>query len=155
MTDALEGRCGCGSARYRLESPPMFVNCCHCLDCQRQTGSAFVINAVIEADRVKLISGETRAHRVPTASGRPHDIHRCATCGTALWSEYGGNTALRFVRVGSLDAPASLSPGAHIFTRSKLPWVALPEDVPAFAVYYELSKLWPAEAQARRKAALG
>ncbi|MBO0711984.1 MAG: GFA family protein [Acetobacteraceae bacterium] len=155
MTDIVEGGCGCGQARYRLQSAPIFVNCCHCRDCQRQTGSGFVINAVIEADRVMLLGGETRSCRMPTASGRAHDIHRCTACGTALWSEYGGNPTIRFVRVGTLDEPAALRPGAHIFTRSKLPWVTLPEDVPAFAAAYELSKLWPEESQARRRAARG
>jgi hypothetical protein len=68
----------------------MFVHCCHRKDCQRQTGSAFVINALIETSRVGLVSGETRAIGVPTDSGEPHDIHRCPQCETALWSDYGG-----------------------------------------------------------------
>lgn len=154
-TDTLAGGCGCGRTRYRLLSPPMFVNCCHCRDCQRQTGSAFVINAVIEADRMRLLSGATQAHRFVTASGRPHDIHRCTQCGTALWSEYRAVTAIRLVRVGSLDEPAAHAPNAHIYTRSKLPWVALPADVAAFAVHYRLSEVWPEEAQRRWRAAIG
>jgi hypothetical protein len=151
----LEGGCACGALRYRLESAPMFVNCCHCRDCQRQTGSAFVINAVIETDRVAVKSGEATRHDVPTESGRPHGIYRCRTCGTAVWSEYGGVTKLRFVRVGTLDDPTAVKPGAHIFTRSKLPWVKLTEDIPAFEVYYDSKTLWPAESLERRRVALG
>src|SRR5580704_19523524 len=103
MTDGFEGGCACGAVRYRLASLPMFVHCCHCRDCQRQTGSAFVINALIEADRVAILAGDARPVAVPTDSGSPHHIHRCPTCQTAVWSIYGGCSLLRFVRVGTLD----------------------------------------------------
>jgi hypothetical protein len=155
MIDRREGGCACGAVRYGLESAPMFVHCCHCRDCQRQTGSAFVINALIETDRISLRAGDPQPVGVPTESGRPHDIYRCPTCQTALWSDYGGRPALRFVRVGTLDDPAALQPDVHIFTRSKLPWVTLPEAVPAFAVYYDMQTLWPAASLARRRAILG
>jgi hypothetical protein len=152
MTDRFEGGCACGAVRYRLNSRPMFVNCCHCRDCQRQTGSAFVINALIETDRMVLAQGGAEPVRVPTDSGRPHDVYRCPQCRTALWSDYGLRPALRFVRVGTLDDPATLPPDAHIFTRSKLPWVGLPENVPAFEVYYDMKTLWPAASLERRQA---
>lgn len=155
MTDVFEGGCACGAVRYRLNSRPMFVNCCHCHDCQRQTGSAFVINAIIETDRIEMLAGQPEPVRVPTDSGRPHDIWRCPQCRTALWSDYGGRPKLRFVRVGTLDEPAALPPDAYIFTRSKLPWVGLPPGAPAFDIYYEMEKLWPAESLARRRAILG
>ena len=122
--------CACGGLRYRLAARPMFVHCCHCKDCQRQTGSAFVINALIETSRVEILSGTTIAIPVPTDSGRPHVIHRCPDCQTALWSHYGGRDALSFVRV------------------------VLPEGVPAFEEYYDSRALWPPESLARRKAAL-
>jgi hypothetical protein len=155
MTHNLEGGCDCGAVRYRLLSAPMFVHCCHCRDCQRQTGSAFVLNALIETERIATLSGETHGLAMRTDSGRPHQIHRCTKCQTALWSVYGGLQQLRFVRVGTLDDPTALKPDVHIFTRSKQPWVALPDGVPAFEAYYNASKLWPADSLARRKAALG
>ena len=151
----LEGGCGCGSVRYRLTSAPMFVHCCHCLDCQRQTGSAFVLNAIIETDRIELKSGRPEPVAMPTDSGRPHDIYRCPTCQTAVWSDYGRRPALRFVRIGTLDDPTSLKPDVHIFTRSKQPWVALPADTSAFEVYYDMAKQWPAASLERRRAVLG
>jgi len=151
----MEGGCACGAVRYRLTTGPMFVHCCHCLDCQRQTGSAFVLNALIETDRIALLSGAPVPVSMPTGSGRPHDIHRCPKCQTAVWSDYGRRPALRFVRVGTLDDPTSLTPDVHIFTRSKQPWVGLPPDVPAFEIFYDLPTLWPAESLARRKAILG
>jgi len=155
MADNLEGGCSCGAVRYRLRTGPMFVHCCHCLDCQRQTGSAFVLNALIETDRIEMLSGESIPIAMPTDSGRPHDIYRCPKCLTAVWSDYGHRPVLRFVRVGTLDDPNALPPDVHIFTRSKQPWVGLPENVSAVEVYYDMEKLWPAESLARRKAILG
>jgi len=155
MTDMLEGGCACGAVRYRLSSSPMFVNCCHCRDCQRLTGSAFAINALIETDRIILLTGMPEPVTMPTESGRPLDVYRCRACETALWSDYGRQPALRFVRVGTLDDPAALPPGAHIYTRSKLPWINLPEEVPAFDVYYDREALWPAASLERRRAILG
>jgi hypothetical protein len=155
MERALEGGCACGAVRFRLLTAPMLVHCCHCRDCQRQTGSAFVINALIETDRIALLAGAPEPVPVPTDSGRPHDIHRCPSCRTAMWSDYGGRPALRFVRVGTLDVPAALPPDVHIYTRSRLPWVVLPAGVPAFAEYYDLERVWPAQSLARRRAILG
>ena len=155
MSETFEGGCACGEVRYRLTSRPMFNHCCHCTDCQRQTGSAFVLNALIETDRIEILKGAPKPTAMPTDSGRPHDIWRCPTCLTAVWSDYGRRPALRFVRMGTLDDPSALSPDVHIFTRSKLPWVGLPADVPAVEIYYDMEKLWPAESLARRRAALG
>ena len=154
MTKTLTGGCACGAVRYRLASAPMFVNCCHCTWCQRETGSAFVINAVIEADRLELTEGETLA--VPTASesGTPQIVHRCPTCHVALWSHYGGRTRTAFVRAGTLDKPNPIRPDAHIFTRSKLAWVNLEGDIPAFEIFYDLAQQWPADSLARREAVM-
>ena len=151
----IAGGCACGAGRYRMKMPPMFVHCCHCSDCQRQTGSAFVLNAVIETDRIEILQGSPEPVGVPTDSGRPHDIYRCPKCRTALWSDYGKRPKLRFLRIGTLDEAASVKPDVHIFTRSKLPWVQLPDGVPAFDIYYDMKALWPAESLKRREALLG
>jgi hypothetical protein len=132
----------------------MFVHCCHCLDCQKQTGGAFAINALIEADRVELVKGEPYGLTMPTESGRPHIIYRYPQCQVALWSIYGGRHQLRFVRVSTLDEPHAIVPDVHIFTRSKVPWVTLPPGARAFEIYYDMGKEWPAESVARRRAAL-
>ena len=136
MSEDLEGGCACGAARFRLTSAPMFVHCCHCRDCQRQTGSAFVLNALIETDRIILLSGALEPVAVPTDSGRPHDIHRCRACQTALWSDYGRRPALRFVRVGTLDEPARLPPDVHIYTRSSADGSSCRRR-PRFRAYYD------------------
>ena len=151
----LAGGCACGAVRYRLASAPMFVHCCHCRDCQRQTGSAFVLNALIETDRVALLSGDPQPIAMRTDSGRPHRVFRCPACQTAMWSEYGGVAKLRFVRIGTLDDPTALRPDVHIYVRSKQPWVALPAGVPAFEAYYDSKQLWPAASLERRRAIFG
>ena len=119
--EELTGGCACGAVRYRMTTAPMFVHCCHCLDCQRQTGSAFVINALIETARLDVEGADPERFEMPTDSGRPHGIYSCQSCGTAVWSEYGGLATLRFVRVGTLDEPQLLVPDVHIYTRSKVP----------------------------------
>jgi hypothetical protein len=155
MAKERDGGCFCGAVRYRLLARPMFVHCCHCLDCQRQTGGAFAINAIVEAANIELLKGKPRAVSMPTESGRPHDIYRCAKCATALWSDYGRRRVMLFLRVSTLEKPHAIKPDVHIFTRSKVPWVGLPADVPAFKVYYDMKKLWPPASLARRKALLG
>jgi len=155
MNASLEGRCACGEVRYRLTSPPMFVHCCHCRNCQRHTGSAFVINLLIEASRVELLGGNPQPITMPLDGGSPNRIFRCPRCQVAVWSEYGGRSALLFVRAGTLDDPAAVAPDVHIYTRSKLPWVELPSSVPAFDTFYDRKKLWPAASLERRKSALG
>jgi hypothetical protein len=152
MDTETTGGCACGAVRYRLASRPMFVNCCHCRDCQRQTGSAFAINALIETDRIMIEQGMPAPANLPTDSGRPHEVYRCVICRTALWSDYGGRPGLRFLRVGTLDDTAAVQPDAHIFTRSKLPWVKLPDGAPEFEIFYDLTMQWPAESLARRRA---
>jgi hypothetical protein len=148
-----EGGCSCGKVRYRLRSEPRFVHCCHCLNCQRQTGSAFVINLLIETDRVELLAGDPKPVDVPRDDGSGQRIFRCPSCPVAVFSEYG-HPGFRFVRAGTLDDPSGVAPDVHIFTRSKLPWVELPESVPAFEVYYDSKTLWPPESLERRQAVM-
>jgi hypothetical protein len=154
MTAPLEGGCACGSVRYRLASEPMFVNCCHCLNCQRQTGSAFVINLLIEADRLELLAGDPQPVDTPRDDGTAQRIFRCPVCQVAVFSEYG-SPEVKFVRAGTLDDPSSVAPDVHIYTRSKLPWVRLPDSVPSFEEYYDMSALWPAESRERLGTVMG
>jgi hypothetical protein len=148
-----EGGCDCRAVRYRMQTRPLFVHCCHCRWCQRETGSAFVINAMIESDRLTLLAGEPVKVHTPSASGAGQQIFRCPTCWVALSSHYAGaGPSVSFVRVGTLDEPDRLPPDIHIFTASKQPWVLLPPDVPAVAEYYDREQHWPAESLARRAA---
>jgi hypothetical protein len=152
-TPPFDGGCTCRYVRYRMAMRPLFVHCCHCRWCQRETGTAFALNALIEADRVQLLSGEVEVVDTPSASGKGQKISRCPKCRIALWSNYGGGgDAVRFVRVGTLDEPDRLPPDIHIFTASKQPWVMLPAGTPAVEEYYQASKYWPPESLQRRAA---
>jgi hypothetical protein len=153
MSESFEGGCTCRGVRYRMTSRPMVVHACHCTWCQRETGTAFATNAVIEADRV-VVQGEVEVIESPSASGKGQRIARCPKCRVALWSNYAGaGPSMRFVRVGTLDDPKQMPPDIHIFTSTKQPWVVLTPGVPAFAEFYNPKDLWPAESQARYKAA--
>ncbi len=159
MTDrasAHEGGCTCRAVRYRLTAAPLFVHCCHCRWCQRETGSAFALNAMIETDRVELLCGGPEAVGTPSSSGKGQTIVRCPRCRIALWSHYAGaGAAIAFVRVGTLDDPDAFPPDIHIFTASKQPWVVLPEGVPAMAEYYDRRRQWPEASLARHRALPG
>jgi len=151
----LEGGCTCRAVRFRMMSKPLFVHCCHCTWCQRETGTAFALNAMIESDRVVLLSGDVEAVHTPSNSGKGQKITRCAQCRIAVWSNYAGaGEAIRFVRVGTLDQAFRLAPDIHIFTSTKQPWVILPKDAPAVAEYYDRKAYWPAESIKRREALL-
>ena len=151
----IEGGCDCRAVRYRMTSAPLFVHCCHCRWCQRESGASFALNAMIEADRVTLLAGTPEMVDTPSASGKGQKFLRCPTCRIALWSHYAGaGTAVSFVRVGTLDNPDLLPPDIHIFTSSKQPWVVLPAGTPAVPEYYDRNQYWPAQSLARREALL-
>jgi hypothetical protein len=147
-----EGRCSCGEVRFRMSSPPLIVHACHCTECQRLSGGAFAINALIEADRVETLSGAPEPVPVIGTSGKPQSIYRCPRCRVALWSHYpGGGAKLSFIRVGTLDEPSRLTPDIHIYTSTKLPWLTLPPDVPAVAEYYSAREVWSEESLERSR----
>ena len=149
-----DGGCTCRQVRFRLMSPPLIVHCCHCRWCQRETGASFALNAMIEADRVQLLTTvDLETVLTPSESGKGQKIVRCPSCCIAVWSHYAGaDEAVCFVRVGTLDEPDRLAPDIHIYTRSKQPWVQLPPDARAVPEYYRASEVWPAESLARREA---
>jgi hypothetical protein len=151
MTFPLEGGCDCREVRYRMQTKPLFVHCCHCRWCQRESGASFALNAMIETDRLS-VTGNVDMVNTPSQSGKGQKIARCPRCRIALWSHYAGaGPVLSFVRVGTLDDPDALPPDIHIFTASKQPWVVLPPGMPAMPEYYEREKFWPAESLERRK----
>ncbi len=151
----IEGGCDCRHVRYRLSSAPLFVHCCHCRWCQRESGASFALNALIEADRVTVLAAEPEVVDTPSASGAGQMIARCPHCRIALWSHYAGSgPSVSFVRVGTLDEPDLLPPDIHIFTASKQPWVVIPPGANAVPEYYDRDACWPAESLARRQALL-
>lgn len=147
----LDGGCDCRTVRYRMHTAPLFVHCCHCRWCQRESGASFALNALIESDRVTLLAREPELVHTPSESGYGQDIARCPKCRIAVWSHYAGAGPLvKFVRVGTLDEPDRLPPDIHIFTASKQPWVVIPPGAKAVPEYYDLKEHGPPESLARR-----
>jgi hypothetical protein len=154
-TEIFDGRCTCGFVRYRMTTRPLFVHCCHCRWCQRETGASFALNAMIETDRLQLLAGEIEVINTPSNSGKGQKISRCPRCRIAVWSNYAGaGDLVCFVRVGTLEEPDRLPPDIHIFTASKQPWLQLPPGSPAVAEYYKAADFWPRESLERRAALL-
>jgi len=149
---ALDGGCDCRRVRYRMHSAPLFVHCCHCRWCQRETGASFALNAMIESDRVESLGVPPELVDTPSASGQGQQIARCPTCRVAVWSHYAGSgPLLSFVRVGTLDDPDRLPPDIHIFTASKQPWVLIPPQMTAVPEYYPRDAHWPPESLERHQ----
>ncbi len=148
----MEGGCDCRAVRYRMETSPLIVHCCHCRWCQRESGASFALNAMIEADRVTALGIAPELVDTPSESGKGQKIARCPKCRVAVWSHYAGAGPLvSFVRVGTLDNPDVLPPDIHIFTQSKQPWLVLPSGARAVEEYYEREAVWPAESLSRRQ----
>lgn len=151
----VDGGCDCLHIRYRMTTAPLFVHCCHCRWCQRETGASFALNAVIEADRVLELGAVPEIVDTPSQSGKGQKIARCPRCRIAVWSNYGGaGPVVKFIRVGTLDNPDQLSPDIHIFTQSKQPWVVIPDSTPAVPAFYDREKYWPAASLERRRVLL-
>ena len=145
-----EGGCTCAAIRYRMETKPLFVHCCHCHWCQRETGTSYVLNAMIEADRVTLLQGKPVMVLTPSNSGKGQKVWRCPECYIALWSNYSrAGNKMHFVRVGTLDEANRLPPDIHIFTASKQPWVVIPDGLAAVKEYYDREEYWPKESLER------
>lgn len=150
-----EGGCACGHVRYEMTTRPMIVHGCHCRWCQRESGGAFAVNALIEADRVNVIKGEVDEVLTPSQSGVGQRFFRCPKCHVTLWTNYlamrgGLGEFVRFIRVGTLDDPDPFSPNVHIFTSTKQPFVILPDDVPAYEEYFSIKDVWSPASLKRR-----
>ncbi len=149
-----EGGCGCGAVRYSVTGPPLFVHCCHCTWCQRETGSAFALNAMIESSHVAVLGGSPETVDTPSASGRGQKIVRCPQCRVAVWGHYGASgTAIAFLRVGTLDDQHVMAPDVHIYTSTRRPWVRLGDGAPVFEAFYDPRVTWPPDVMARYQAA--
>lgn len=129
MQRGLEGGCQCGGVRYRLECAPGRLTACHCLDCQRQSGSAFGLSLDVPPDGLRLLSGEVQTFVVICDSGRSKECAFCGACGTRIYhrGEWGIS-----VKAGTLDDTSNLRPEAHYWTKRRQPWVQIPEGVPSF-----------------------
>ena len=156
MRETFEGRCSCGALAYRMTSRPIITHCCHCSYCQRETGSAFAINAMIEADRIEVLSGKSVEQTIPSLSEKGLIMVRCAQCQTTVWTHYMQDRFASWVRVGTLDTPQEISPDVHIYTGTKQPWVTIPKNIPSFEVFYDWdhNTFWPKASKERDRVLL-
>lgn len=119
--------------------------------CQRETGSAFVLNATIELSRYTNLGADPILTDIPSATGQGQCIARCPKCYIAVWSVYGGGSdmPLRTVRVGTLDDPNVCPPQCHIYTSTKQKWLKLQDELPEHAEEYDREKYWDKESLER------
>jgi hypothetical protein len=151
--EVTEGGCSCGTIRYQMKRDPMFVHCCHCTFCQRESGTSYGLNVLIETSQVELLQGQLERIELESNSGKGQSVFRCPNCQIAVWSHYGaGGELLSFVRVGTMDDAASIAPSIHIYTSTKQPWVTLSDDVPRVPEYYRAKEHWSPEALERARA---
>jgi len=152
----MKGCCTCGAVHYEMSDKPLIVHCCHCRWCQRESGSAFAVNAFIEAKHVKLTAGKVEVVDIPSESGGGQRVHRCPACKVAIWANYLGlGTDFSFVKVGTLDEPDKCPPDVHIYTESKQPWLNVNDGRPMYERYYRRSEAWPAASMVRFRAVMG
>lgn len=145
------GRCKCGALRYRLDGQPLFTHACHCLNCQRNTGTAFSMTTIVLTADLTITEGEVAATKPSPRS----TALSCANCGTLIYTASTAFPVTVIVKSGTFDDPNVVTPGAHIWVKRKQPWVILPEDVPQFEEAYDRDEVWPAESLARFRVAGG
>lgn len=125
----LHGGCQCGHVRYAIHQPPLRLTVCHCLDCQKQSASAFGMSLAIDPASFELLQGTLRRFEVVCDSGRIKTCTFCPECGVRIYHETDNG---RSVKAGTLDERSGLVPSAHYWTARKQPWVEIPEDVASY-----------------------
>ena len=152
--DTQQGGCLCGATRYEITGTPMIVHACHCTTCQRRFGTPMAVNLWIEESRVKLLFGEPVKHgELVGEEGQKTEGWACSECGFGLWTVYhSAPKGSLFVRAGTLDDPSVFPPDVHIFTRSKQPWMQIPDDVPSNEAFYDFKATWSPDSIERFKA---
>jgi len=148
-----EGGCTCRSVRYRIATEPLFVHCCHCRWCQRETGAAFAINALIESSRVEVLSGQPEPVVTPSNSGRGQTIVRCPQRRIALWTTRVAGRHSASCASGRWTTPMYCRPTSTLHVVEAAVG-DLPPDVPAAAEYYDRNAHWPPHSLERRRVLL-
>ena len=127
MSAPYDGGCSCGGVRYRVADEPLLLHACHCRDCQRQTGSAFLLTLTVMRSSLEILDGQPREFVAAMADGREKRARFCGECSTLLWGDIAKFPEAAVVMAGTLDDTTWLDPVAHIWTGSSQPWVSIPE----------------------------
>ena len=124
---AKPGGCACGKIRYDLIADPITLYACHCTDCQTDTGASFALSMYVAREAITLTRGEPELHEYALPDGRERRTYRCPDCGGELWGIPRRFPDLLNLRPGTMDDTSWLQPVGHIWTRSRQPWIALPQ----------------------------
>ena len=127
----VEGRCHCGAIAYEAEVEPGTVRVCHCLDCQRLTGSAYRAAISAPAEKFRILKGQPRRY-VKTSDSGARRVHAfCETCGAPVYACAIENPQTYSLRLGALQQREELGPPAsQIWTKRRLSWTTHLADVP-------------------------
>lgn len=131
MSNVREGGCLCGAVRYAMTDEPAAQMVCHCSHCQKQAGSAFSTIVGVPEGQVTVTQGTAASYMDHGESGKTVERQFCATCGSPLFSRVEVAPGMVWIKAGTFDDPGFFAPAAHIWTRSKQPWVETGK-VPAF-----------------------
>lgn len=127
-----QGGCQCGNIRYECIRQPQELYVCHCLECQKQSSSAFGISFIVPRENFHVIKGRPQCWQRKTESGKCLECVFCSVCGTRVWHQSTEPTNTISIKGGSLDEPVDISSAVHIWTARKLPGVIIPEEAVQF-----------------------
>jgi len=130
---ASTGGCACGAVRYEVKGDPLRLSVCHCKDCQRRTGSVFVIGCVFPREAVAITDGETRTFERISNAGNWVRFQFCPNCGTSVTWEFQVLPTAMGVAGGTFDDTSWLDPRLHVWTKSAHDWMIFPEDAEVLA----------------------
>ena len=138
-----EATCSCGQLHVRAEGDPVRVSICHCLACQRRTGSAFGYQARFPADRVSVTGRRTEYVRHSDDGGDERHFWFCPDCGSTVFHT-GGDPDLIAVAVGCFADPSFPPPTVAVYESRRHPWLDLPEEIERDDAWAELLPLYEA-----------
>ena len=131
MNNKLKGGCLCESVTYQCSSEPEATMLCHCLECQKWTGSSYATMCLFE-DKNISITGKLKEFKVTTDSGNLMSKFFCPECGTHIFESSAWLPNYTALAAGSLNDQSLIKPSAQCWTKRMLPWVKETHELPAF-----------------------
>jgi hypothetical protein len=131
MPAIMQGGCQCGAVRYALEGPLPHAYACHCVDCQKQSASAFSLSIPVVREALE-VSGPLASFAKRSDSGAVTTCWFCPSCGARVFHTSNRSPSAATLKAGTLDDASSVVPAAHLWIRRKQPWVQLDPDLPAY-----------------------
>ena len=128
----ITGGCQCGAIRYEFNGEPVQQVACHCTDCQHQSGSAFGMSVVVNADDFRITKGEPKHYHSTSSTGRRKLGAFCHECGNRIYHQPEWRRGRISIKAGTLDDASWLKPQVHLWTKSRQPWVIIPDDADAY-----------------------